>query len=181
MTTSHRERLLALTTGILIIVVVLFEFIFEPQLEKRKQLMTQYIDLKLKATVIQNDLLVRDHVEQQYKLIRAQLQCDLNSNQSQRTDDQELGSFAQSLLNLQEKHGLAQKSFRLSGTEQQASFKILKLQLELQGHVSRLLHFIRAVEYSSEPWEIHRCDIRACDQKDIVKAIFEIRKIVAGT
>ncbi len=181
MTTSRRERILAIITAILIVAVVLFEFILEPQLNTQKELIARNTDLSLKATVIQNDLRLRNQVEQQYSRIKTQLIRGDEDDHKPRTNDQELGTFAKSLIDLHEKHGLIRKSFTLSGTEEQPSFKVLRLQLEVQGHINRMLGFIQAIEFSPEPWSIFRCDMRAQDQKDIVVVRFEIHKIVAGT
>ena len=179
MKTSSREKMLGIITAVLLVMVLFFEFIFEPLLTKRKQLMSEYTDLKLQASVIQNDLQLRDQVERQYQSIKAQLRS--SDNETVRTDDQELASFAQTLFNLQDKHGLKQKSFRLGRAEHESTYRVLRLNLELQGQLNRMLRFIQTVETSAEPWKIDHCDIRACDQKDMIQAIFEISKIVASS
>ena len=171
---TKREKLIALLTALVIVGALVFTSVVRPQLRKARQLRKQHADLELKALKIQNDLLQKNQVERKYALIKSLLA-------SEGTEAQEMGAFSKELTQLYLRHGLRRNAEKPLPTLQEKSYRVLSMQIELQGQIGQVFSFIHSLEASENPIGIKRCEITARERRDEVKAKFNVDKIVADS
>ncbi len=171
---TNREKQLAILTALVIAGTFVFTGVVKPQLQSARQLRKQHGDLELKALKIQNDLLQKNRVERKYALIKSLLASDS-------TEAQEMGGFSKELTRLYVKHGLRLKAEKPLPMLREKSYRVLSMQIELQGQINQVLSFIHSLEASENPIGIKRCEIKAREQRDEVNALFNIDKIVADS
>ena len=171
MTTSKRERTLAVTTAILIVFVVMFSRVIKPQLKHRRQLLKQQANIALLATQTQANLYLKNHIEKKHDLAKPLTVSD-------RTEDQEVSDFFRKMRQLCEKQNLMPKSENKLPTLHRTSHKVLSFHIVLQGNVNQILRFIRSLEVSEMPIDIIKCEVKAQESRDIVQVSLNINKII---
>jgi len=173
MTTSNREKDLAIITAVLIVLAVIFSGIIRPQLKHRTQLIQQKTDLELLATQTQTNLYLKNRVERKHDAVVKSLTT------SNRSENYEISIFFDELKELYEKYHLTHKSENTLPTQHQKAYRVLSIKIELQGNVNHILGFIHSIEEAEVPLGIASCEIKAQDQRDTVKALFKVSKIIA--
>ena len=171
MTTSKRERILAIITATLIALVVMFSCVIKPQLEHRKQLLKQKTELEVLATLTQTNLHLKNHIEKMHDFARP-------LTVSQRTEDQEVSAFFREMRRLCEKHQLTPKSENKLPTLYQKSYKVLSFQIVLQGNINQIIRLIHSLEASAMPIGIVKCEIKAQESSDMVQTSLNISKVI---
>ena len=171
---TNREKQLAILTTLVIVGTLVFTSVVRPQLQNARQLRKQYADLELKALKIQNDLLQKNRVERKYALIKSLLASDS-------TEAQEMGGFSKELTQLYARQGLRLKAEKPLPLLREKSYRVLSMQIELQGQINQVLSSIHSLEASENPIGIKRCEIKAREQRDEVNALFYVDKIVADS
>lgn len=168
---KHRERVLAAITVVVVLGVILFTTIIEPQLKHRKELTVRLRLLQLKLSKMKGDLLVKDRIDNIYSQIEP-LIADCG------TEQQEISVFARELADLYSK--LKPKSVRILPTVKTESHMRLSVRIEMQGHVRDIFDFIQSIAQHPSPVKIEQFNLNVQDIVDNANTTFLVTKIVTG-
>jgi Tfp pilus assembly protein PilO len=169
---KNHEKLLALTTAVIIIAVVLFSAIIDPQLKKHQQHLHDLNQLELKLTKLRGDILVKDRIDRSYAQIEPLLAIGQN-------DQQEISNFTQEVSNLYSKLNIKIRSVKILPPANESFYRSLAIKIEMSANIKDILKFIHAVEIHPSPLRIEQLDIKAQEINDTVQASFLISKVIA--
>lgn len=169
---SKREKTLALITGIVILGTLALTAVVDPQLDRRNRLRDEKAQLELRATKIQKDLYLKNHVESLYAQIRPFLSSAYD-------ETRETSSFIREIREVYTQLNLKPRLLSQEATRRENGYTILSLRIDLSANIKPLLHFIDAVEQSHSPIAIRRCELKADNIKGSIIASFIITKVIA--
>lgn len=169
---KRREKLLAVTTAVVLGSVFLFATIIDPQLKKHKALAVQYSQLQLDLTRAKGNLLIKDRTEKAYSQIEPLLVAHGN-------EQQHISDFTRLLDQIYSKLNVKIRSVKILPVADENYYQKLSIRIEMTGFINDLLKFIEAVEQHKEPVRIEQFDMTCQETKDTVMASMIISKIVS--
>lgn len=169
---NNHEKVLFIMTVSVIVGVVVFTVIIEPQLKERKALLAQMRQLKLKLTKMKGDLLIKDRVDNAY----SQVEQFIASNG---TNQQEISLFTRELSDLYSKLNVKTKTIKILPVINEEFYQKLSVKIEMSGHIREILNFILCIDEFPKPIKIEQFDIKAREIVDNIHVSFLVTKIVA--
>ena len=169
---KKREKLLAVTTGVILGAIFLFTAVIDPQLKKYKTLSSEFTRLNLELTKARGNLLIKDRIEKAY----LQIEPLMASKGSQQ---QQISEFTHLLDQIYSKLNVKIRSVKILPAADEKYYRRLSIRIEMTGPVKDILGFIEAVGQHTEPIRIEQFDITAQETKDTVMASMIISKIVS--
>ena len=169
----NRTKPLAFITVAVLLGVVLFTGVVEPQLKAQQAYAKRAKGQRLKLIKLQRDMLVKDRVDQAFQGIAALLT-------GQGTEQQEISHFTRELSDLYSPRKLSVRAVNILPSADKEYYRVMSIRMELSGHMKEVLSLVIALEEYPQPLRIERLDLRAQDRTDHVQATFVISKVVAG-
>jgi Tfp pilus assembly protein PilO len=169
---NSREKVLAILAISVILGVVTFTVVIEPQLKVRKARLARMHQLQLKLTKMKGDLLIKDRIENIYSQIEPLIA-------SSGTNQQEISLFTRELSNMYSKLNVRTKTIKILPITNEEFYRRLSIKIEMSGHIREILTFILSVETHPNPVRIEQFDIKAREILDNVEASFLVTKVVA--
>lgn len=158
-------------TVTLVVAVLLYTMLIDPQLVKYHQSQLAAQELKMRLMRMRGNLLIKDRVEQAYRAIEPLIQSNGN-------DQQEISCFTRQLSDLYSSSNLRVRSVRIMPVNEQEYYKILSVRLELNGNVRDVIGFILSFSDVSDPIRIEQFTLQAEQIAGLINATFVISKIV---
>lgn len=170
---TRRERGLAVATSIVIGGAVLLTQVVDPQLRAHKTRLTQLRESHLQLVKMKADLLVKNRIDEAYRRVEPLIT-------GHGTDQQEISVFSRDLSGLYAKLNLKTRSVKILPVQEEESYRLLSIRIELEGRVQEVIRFILAVETHPKPLRIEQLTLRAREVADQVQGSFLITKVAAG-
>lgn len=169
---NAHEKQLAIIAAIVIIGVLIFTVVVNPQLKERQLRIERKQKLLLTLAKMEGDLLIKDRIDNAYLQIEPLISGSSN-------DQQEISFFTRELNDLYSKLDVKIRSLIISPVAKEDSYKRLAIKIEMSGHMRNILNFIVAVETYSKPLRIEQFDLKAQETTDNIQVSFVISKIVS--
>jgi len=169
---KNHDKLLAIIVAILILSVIIFTAIIEPQLKERRIRVERMHQLQLDLAKMKGDLLIKDRIDSIYSQIKPLII-------SNGTDQREISLFTRELNDLYSELDIKIRSVKILPISDEEFYKRLSVKIEMSGHIKNILSFIFSIENHPIPIRIEQLDLRAGEIVDNVQASFLITKIVA--
>lgn len=169
---NNREKVLAMITAGLVVSVIAFIVVIEPQLKRHKAHSAHMNQLRLKLTKIRGDLLLKDRIDSVY----AQIEPLIAGNG---TDQQEMSLFTRELDDLYSSLNVRIKAMKMLASTNEEFYRRLAVKIEMSGRITDIVRFILSVETHPSPVRIEQFEIKAREIVDSVDASFLVTKVVA--
>ena len=169
--TKTREKLLAVITIAMLVVIFLFSSIIDPQLKERKKLLERYDRLFLEMTKTQANVLIRDRIEKVYSEVEPFIASHGNQQQ-------QISKFTNVLDQMYSKLNVQIRSVKILPVSEENSCRRLTIRIEMTGSVTEFLKFVQAVEKHPEPIKIEQFELTAQELKDTVRVSMLVSRIV---
>lgn len=170
---KKREKLLAVVTAAILGSLFLFTTIIDPQLKKHNALSARLSQLQLDLAKAQNNLLIKDRIENVYEQIEPLITAEGNQQQ-------QISDFTRLLDQIYSKLNVKIRSVKILPVTDEGHYRKLSIRIEMTGFVKDFFKFIEAVEQHTEPVRIEQFDLTCQESKDTVMASMIISKIVTG-
>lgn len=169
---SSREKILAISTAIVLFGAVVFGIIIKPQLKERKTRFARMNQLRLMLVKMRGDLLMKDRIDNAY----VQIESLITAAGSDLT---EKASFTKELNDVYSKLKIRPKSMKVLPADDNEEYcRRLSIRMVMQGDIREILKFVLSVENSPNPVRIEQFELRTRDIVDNVQATFTVSKIV---
>jgi len=168
---TNRERWLIVANVGLLVGLLFFKVVIDPQLQTRKNLTEQVDQLQLNLTKMKRDMHVKDRVDKLYLDIEPLIRTTGN-------DQQEISLFTRELNDLYTQFPVKICSVKIYPVLRNEFYRQLMVNLEMSGNIKDILHFLRAVEASARPFKIEELTFTAQEAVDRIQAVFLISKVV---
>jgi len=169
---KNREKMLAVTTLIVVLGVLAYTIIIEPQIQKRKNNLDQMNQLQLKLARMNVDVLMKDRTENIYSIYEPIIA-------SVGSDQQDISVFTRELRDLYKNLKVNIRTVIINPVVKEEFFKQLSVKIEMSGNIRDILSFVCELDTYDKPIHIELMDLISQEITDNVKASFVITKIVA--
>ena len=166
------ELLLIITTVFVVVGALAYVMIIEPQLDKRKTLLTEMQNKKLELTRMRAEMHIKDRVENTY----IELEPLIMGNG---TDQQEISQFSRELNDLYSRLRVSIRSVRVLPLLKEEHYRKVSIRTEMTGNIRDIVRLIGSVETGKKPVRIEHLNITAADAVDHVKASFLLTKVIS--
>jgi len=172
-TKNKRETTLAVATVVVLVGILIFVTIIEPQLKRHATLDDKLRELQIQLTQMKSDMRIKDRIEQMYSQIEPLIASD-------RTDQQEISLLTRQLNDLYASRPLKIRSVKILPITQAEFYKQVSVKIEMSGKIKDIIAFVNSIEQYTQPITIERFDLRASDRTDHVRVWFRISKIITN-
>jgi hypothetical protein len=170
---TRREKTLAAATLVVIVGTVILVFVVEPQLKVHRARIAEVRQAQLQLMKMRTDLLLKNRIDEAYRHVEHLIG-------GHGTDQQEISVFTREVSDLYAKLNLKTNSVKIFPVQNEQSYRLLSIRIELEGPVQEVLRFILAVEGHPQPLRIEQFALRAQDVIDRVQGSFLVTKVAAG-
>jgi hypothetical protein len=175
MTTSlknNREKALAIAIAGLVLGIIVFTIVVEPQLKKYKASAARTNQLRLKLAKIRGDLLVKDRIDSAYAQIEPLITGSGTTNREKSLFTRELGDLYSGL-------NVRVRAMKMLPNVNEDFYRRLAVRIEMTGKIADIVPFIHSVETHPNPMRIEQFELKAREIVDSVTASFMVTKVVA--
>ena len=169
---SKREKLLAVITITLVIAVVFYISIIEPQLKTYRSRLEHMRGLQLTLTKMRTDLLIKDRIDEIYRQIKPLIAGVGN-------EQQEISRFTRDLSDKYSMLDVKIRMVKILPTTDEEFYRRLSVKIEMVGDIRNILNFIGLIESHPQPIKLEKFDIIAREIAGEIKAAFTVSKVVA--
>lgn len=170
---KSNEKKLAIITAILLVAVMMYTGVIEPQMMKRKASIQKKQQLQLNLTRMKADMLLRDRIEKKYAQLKSMMQ-------SAGTDQQEISRFSRELNDLYSKLPVKIKTIKILPLQEERFYKKFSIKAEITGDIRSIITLIEAIESTNSPIRIEQLDLKAQGTHDKVLASFLLTKVTSN-
>lgn len=168
---NARERVLAGATASLLLGVMLFEVVFQPQWSRYVQLKQEVARREVALTRMRANMQLKDQIEARYSQLKGLIRESGSASQ-------EMSRFTQLLTSLYERLGLQVRSVRPLPDEDEGFYRKFSLSIEMEGPVGELAKFLAAAASASDPIRIEQIDLNCKERPEFVTALAVVTKVV---
>ena len=168
---SQRERRLLGIVALSLTALVVTRFVWFPMLRRREAIRVRLAEAELQQRVVQRNLLARSAVEESFAGLKEYLQ-------EERSDEEELSSFLESLDEMFSRMSLRIGTMRALPPEAAPSFKKHTVQLEVTGSLSQVSRLITEISRSRLPIRTERLDVIASSTPGHVHATLWVSEVI---
>jgi len=168
---NQREKILGLSTAILIASVVFYVGMLEPQIKQHRALQKDLHNLQIRYTKMQTDVLMRDRINHAYEQVQHLIA-------STETEQQQISILTRELSDIYSNQDVKIKSVKILPSLKEPHYTQLTIKAELTGNVRNFIKLIGSLEVLNKPIRIDSFELRAQEATDMIHASLIITKIV---
>ncbi len=113
---KSNEKKLVIITAVVLVAVVMYTGVIEPQMIRRKESIQKKQQLQLDLTRMKADMLLRDRIEKKYAQLKSMMQ-------SAGTDQQEISRFSRELNDIYTKLPVKIKTIKILPLQEERFYK----------------------------------------------------------
>lgn len=169
---KSNEKKLVIITAVVLVAVVMYTGVIEPQMIRRKESIQKKQQLQLDLTRMKADMLLRDRIEKKYAQLKSMMQ-------SAGTDQQEISRFSRELNDIYTKLPVKIKTIKILPLQEERFYKKFSIKAEMTGDIRNIITLIKAIESTDSPIRIEQLDLKAQGTPDKVLASFLLTKVTS--
>ena len=170
---KRREKVLGVLTGILVLTVVMYGFIVEPQVNRRKELLKELYQKQTMFTKMQADIMAKDRIENNYSRIESLIRSGGN-------DQEEMSAFSQEFQKINAKFNLKPRMIKFLPVVNDPYFRKILVRVEFEGGIESIAAFISSVENGKKAMKFEKASFVVRDRDDNIQFSFVLSKVVSN-